>query len=411
GSYIKIGSTTYYYGDPNITWPSNGATGTLNWNLGSLTIDPSTQIELYFKTNVNSCSENNLTVEGYSSWCECEKSNHDTGQVRLPTSYALVTIINSNVYMCGTGNIEISIKNPGSTHIYNVISYTYLPKYLRYKVNSAQYSYNGGTYQSAGNPVINPVSGGDYDGGYELIFNLTNISQFSDLSPNDEVILKFEVEPDTNYSSPSCSFFKGNFKKIKSYAKFAKPCDVNNSEEFSNIYEREFTTFAPDLSISKRVIQINGNNYTYTNNIFPQELGANVTFEIRITNNGNLSTIKTNLIDILQPGGSSHNLNYISGVYQYNSTSGLWINVSWDGTSNGKLIWNNIEGDLGHGIENGKTLYIRITAQIDPTCTGNLSYNYTEVWTGCDDLTDFNESNYLGTPIGSPQNNQTLTST
>ncbi|MGC8943033.1 MAG: hypothetical protein ACP5KX_02855, partial [Caldisericia bacterium] len=369
GSYIKIGSTTYYYGDPNITWPSNGATGTLNWNLGSLTIDPSTQIELYFKTNVNSCSENNLTVEGYSSWCECEESNHDTGQVRLPTSYALVTIINSNVYMCGTGNIEISIKNPGSTHIYNVISYTYLPKYLRYKVNSAQYSYNGGTYQSAGNPVINPVSGGDYDGGYELIFNSTNISQFSDLSPNDEVILKFEVEPDTNYSSPSCSFFKGNFKKIKSYAKFAKPCDVNNSEEFSNIYEREFTTFAPNLSVSKRVVEIDDVLVSPTV-YFPQELGKDILFEIKITNNGDIPTIKTNFADVLK-APLRHRLILEEATYSYDG--GPFYPVPWstftDDSNNTIYVWNNIESTLSHGIEPQKTLTIRIKVKVSPNCT------------------------------------------
>jgi len=37
-------------------------------------------------------------------------------------------------------------------------------------------------------------------------------------------------------------------------------------------------------------------------------------------------------MDILQPGGASHNLNYIAGVYQYNSTSGVWTNVPWDST-------------------------------------------------------------------------------
>lgn len=414
GAYIKIGNTTYNYGDPLITWPLNGSTGTLTWNLGTLTITPSTQIEIYFKTNVNSCNENNLTVETYSNWClslgNCQESNHDTGQVRLPTSYALVTITNANFYMCSGGDVEISIKNPGSTHIYNVISYTYLPKYLKYKNNSAQYSYNNGPYQSAGNPTINPVSGGDYDGGYELIFNSTNIPQLSDLSPGDEIKIKFEIEPDNSQTYPSCNFLKGSFKKIKSFAKFAKPCDSTNPNEFSNIYERDFTTFAPNLYIEKRIIQINEVNYTYTNNTFPTELGANITFEIRIRNDGNTSTIKTNLIEILQPGGSSHPLNYISGVYQYNSTSGSWTNVPWDSASNGILIWNNIEGDLGFGIEPGKILYIRVTAQIDPSCTGNLAYNYAEVWTGCDDLTDFDGTNHLGNPIGSSQNNQTLTS-
>jgi len=185
------------------------------------------------------------------------------------------------------------VKNPGSTHVYNVISHTYLPKYIRYKNNSATYSYNGGADQSAGNPTINQISGGDYDGGYELIFDPDNISQFQDMSPNDEIKLKFEFEPDDTQSLPSCNFFKGTFKKIKSFANFAKPCDVNNSLESSNIFERDFTTYSPNLSISKRVIKVNGNNYTYTNNTFPQELEANITFEIQVTNSGNLSTIKT----------------------------------------------------------------------------------------------------------------------
>jgi len=251
GAYIKIGSTTYNYGDSAITWPSNGSTGTLTWNLGNLTIDPSTKIEVYFKTDVNSCDENNLTVQAYSSWCNCQTSNTDTGRVSLPTSYALVTINSADIYLCGNGTVEVSIKNPGVTHIYNVVSHTYLPKYINYKANSAQYSYNGGTYQVAGNPTETQITSGNYAGGWELVFNSSNIPNFGDLAPGDEIKIKFGVETDTNYQYPSCNFFKGTFKKIKSFANFAKLCDVTNISETSNIYERDFTTFAPNLSITK----------------------------------------------------------------------------------------------------------------------------------------------------------------
>jgi len=101
----------------------------------------------------------------------------------ITISYVLTTVENAELYLCGNGSLLVSVKNPGSTHVYNVISHTYLPKYIRYKNNSATYSYNGGADQSAGNPTINQISGGDYDGGYELIFDPDNISQFQDMSP------------------------------------------------------------------------------------------------------------------------------------------------------------------------------------------------------------------------------------
>jgi len=88
---------------------------------------------------------------------------------------------------------------------------------------------------------------------------------------------------------------KVHLRRFKSFDKFCKAmCMLNNFLESSNIFERDFTTYSPNLSISKRVIKVNGNNYTYTNNTFPQELEANITFEIQVTNSGNLSTIKTN---------------------------------------------------------------------------------------------------------------------
>ena len=411
GAYIKIENTTYNYGDAAITWPSNGSTGILVWHLNDLTIAPSTQVEIYFKTDVNSCDENYLTVEGYSNWCSCQESNHDMGKVLLPSSYTFTTVEDAEVYLCGNGNITVSVKNPGSTHVYGVIAHIYLPKYLKYSVGSSTYSYNGSSYSVAGDPTTNSITSGDYAGGYELIFNSSNISQFSDFSPQDTVELKFNIEQDTSLLYPSCSFFKSSFKKVEAFVNFAKPCDINNASEASNVFEKDFATYSPNLSISKRVIQVNGENYTYVNNTFPQESGANVTFEIAVSNNGNLQTIKTNLIDIFQPDGVSHKLNYVSGVYQYNSTSGSWANIPWDSTLNGKLIWNNIEENLTHGIKPNETLYIRVTAQIDPQCSGNLSYNYAEVWTGCSDITDFTESNYLGTPIGSPVNNGTINAT
>ncbi|MGC8756898.1 MAG: hypothetical protein ACP5QX_00400, partial [Caldisericaceae bacterium] len=416
GSYIKIGITTYSYGDPAITWPSDGDLGAIHWNLNNLTIDPATKIEIYFKTDINNCDENNLTVEGYSNWCTqcvqncigCAESNHDTGHVKLPHSYALTVIQTANIYLCGNGTLTVNVSNPGSTHIYNVIITVDMPKYIKYSTNSSVYSYNGGSSQIAGEPAITPISGGDYDGGYELVWDSSKISQLGELAPNDIINLTFNAEPDTS----SCIFFKSSVQKVRAYANFAKPCNVNISDQTSNIFERNFDKYAPNLSMSKSVIQVDGHNYTGDSHWFPRELGSTIVFEVNITNNGNLATIKTNFADKLTDT-NLHPLDYVSAQYSYDG--GAWTSVPWDSApsvgSSGTLIWNDIETDLVHGIDTGKTLKIQITSTVDSTCTGYESYNYSELWTGCSDLLDMTNSNLISDANQVSSWNGTLTAT
>ena len=402
GCYVDIDGTTYNYGDSSIDWPSNGATGTLVWKLNNLTLAPSQKITIYFKTDVNSCTESNLTSEAYAKWCNCQESNHPTGLVKLPHSYALVTIENATVPLCDDGTVQIKIQDPGSTDDYNVILKVDLPKYLRYKSGSGSYSYNSGASQTLSDPSANSISGGDYDGGWELTWDKTKIAEFGDMKPNDYITLNFNVEPDDNntggqYPYASCKFMKSNFQKIEAFANFAKPCNVNNSDQTSNIYETNFTTQKPDLSMTKKVINIDGTDVSSTN-YFPEELGSQIIFEVDITNNGDLSTVKTDFADELT-GTNQHPLDYGSAQYSYDGGTS-WTTVPWDSApsagSSGTLIWNNIEDDLGHGIESGKTLKIQIKATVDSNCTSYNAYNYSELWTGCSDLGDMTDSNLLG---------------
>ena len=249
-------------------------------------------------------------------------------------------------------------------------------------------------------PSASPINGGDYDGGWELTWDKNSITEFGDMKPDDYITLNFDVEPEDSsnggqYDYASCKFMKSNFKKIKAFANFAKPCGVNNSSESSNIYEREFTTFAPDLSVTKKVVEIDGHTYTGNSHWFPLELGSTVTLQIDVKNNGNLTTVKTNIADILK-GSNQHPLDYVSAQYSYDG--GSWTNVPWDtaDSTNGIYIWNDVESNFLHGIEPGKTLTIQIRATIDSTCDANNGYNYTEVWTGCSDMEDMDESNLKG---------------
>ncbi|BAL80367.1 DUF7619 domain-containing protein [Caldisericum exile] len=388
-AYIKIGNTTYYYGDTNITWPSNGSTGTLTWGLNNLSIDPAQQVEVYFKTDVNTCDITNLKVEAYSNWCTCQESNHDEGQVELPTSYALVIVNSANFTMCSGGSVEVQISNPGITNIYNASLTVLIPKYISYSANSTTYSYNGGPPQSAGDPMISPISGGDYDGGYELVWDKTKISQLQDLAPNDNIVLKFNIAPDNSQQYSSCAFLKSGFKKVKAYANFAKPCDVNNPSLSSNIFEKDFETSAPDLLMTKKVVQIDNHDILQPVEYFPQELGKEIIFEIKITNNGKASTIKTNFADVLK-APNRHPLILQSAEYSYDG--GTYNSIPWsastDDSNNTIYIWNNIEGTLGHGIEPNKTLTIRVKTKISETCTQYVAHEISELWTGCSDLPD-----------------------
>ncbi len=408
GAYIQIGSNTYNYGDAAITWPSDGANGDLEWKLNNLTIAPSQKILLYFKTDVNDCDENNLTVETYARWCVscidentcggCGESNHDNGQVLLPTPYALVTIGSASFSMCSGGSAQITISDPGQTDLYNAAVIVDLPKYIKYESNSAQYTFNNGSAQSAGDPDITSITSGNYSGGYELKWDYNKISELSDLAPGDEIVLTFNILPDDSQTNPSCEFFKNGYQKIKSHLEFAKPCDVDDVNENSVENETNIDLKHANLLVVKKVVSINGSS-SYNSNwhYFPKELGANVTFEVDITNNGDLDTVKTDVADVLK-GANQHPLDYVSAQYSYDG--GSWTSVPWDSadSTNGIFVWNDVEADLGSGIAPGKTLKIQITATVDSTCTDYKAYNYSEVWTGCDALPDIasNGSNLKG---------------
>ncbi|MEF3245299.1 MAG: DUF11 domain-containing protein [Caldisericaceae bacterium] len=407
GAYVKIGNTTYSYGDFSIGWPTDVATGTLTWDFKELSISPSSTVEIYFKTDISSCSESNLTAEVFSSWCSCQESNHDYGQVRIPSSYALTTIESADVYLCGNGSVVIKVSNIGTTHVYNAKITVDIPKYLKYSPNSSKYSYNGGAQQSANDPQITQILGGDYAGGYELVWDVSDIPELSDLSPSDYINLTFNVEPDSP-TYTSCDFFRSSFQKVKAYSNFAKPCNSTDPTEVSNVFETNFTTHKADLAMTKMVVNIDGTDVNPAH-YFPRELNSTITFEVGITNNGDLSTLKTNFADVLT-GTNQHPLDYVSAQYSYDG--GTWTNVPWDSAppvgSSGSLIWNNIESDLGQGIEPGKALKIRITATVDSLCTSNEAYNYSELWTGCSDLTDMNSGNLISSATGVPDWNGAL---
>lgn len=410
GCYINVNGTVYNYGDTAIDWPSNGATGTLTWNLKNIMLGASKKITVFFKTNLNSCDESNLTTEFYGNWCTnctdsctgCAESNHVNGKVKIPHSYALVTIDNATFSLCGEGFVSMKVENQGTTHDYNMELTVDIPKYVKYKSGSGKYTFNNGTEVNLEDPDITSITSGDYAGGYELKWDKNKISEFEDIAPNDVFDIHFELEPDTNEQNPTCEFVKNGYKKIKAYADFAKPCNVNNNTERSAEYEKSFDAKAPDISVTKKTIEVDGNSYTSNSHYFPIELGSTVTFQIDVTNNGNLDTVKTNIADILR-GSSQHPLDYVSAQYSYDG--GSWTDVPWDTAdlTNGIYIWNNVENDLGNGIEPGKTLKIKLKAQVDSGCDGvDTGYNYTEVWTGCSALPDMasDGSNLKGSATG-----------
>ena len=409
GCYLTVNGATYNYGDPAIVWPAHGAGGNITWDLKNLVIPSAGQILIYFKTDVNCCEENNLKSECYSRWCVegqnyCQESNHDIGNVKLPHSYALVTVETAGVKICGTGNAQIKIENPGATHIYNLELHSFLPKYLRYKSGTAMIDGN-----PAADPAAVPVNSGNYNGGWELTWDKNRIPGFADFAPAEKHTLTYEIEPDDvasggRYNYASCSFFKSTFKKTKAYVNYAKPCDIDNPNQKSNEPERNFDIKTPNLAVTKEVFQIDGQDNQSDVHYFPLELGSQIVFRIRVTNNGNLSTVETNIGDILTP---SSQMNYLSAMYSY--AGGAWNPVPWS-VSGDTSYWNNLEAALGHGIEPGKTLEIRLTAQVDNSCQAQGTYNYVEVWTGCADLPAMNGANFTGNPATVTPWNGTLSS-
>ncbi len=337
GSGLTYASSTVPSGvttTPNQDHSGNTING-VSWTLDQL--DPGKRVALVIDANLVSCS--NLTNDVATSWgChgdDCESPVTDDSTVVIPEPNLVATTSTTTpVDMCSEPVGTITLRDAGPTHLYHVVTEEVLPAGLTYEANTARWRKNGGAWSSA-----EPVAP-------NLTWDENAIPALADMAPDDVIEIEFTMVTD-------CTFNGG---ALTNTTRFQDPCGGSHTGSSANFTVNART---PDISVRKtRTSPTPGEAV---------DCGANLTWDITVTNNSNFTVPVVWVEDTLEDG-----LTYVSSSGGNDSYHGYGGNAQL-------VTWEIV--NLGAGASVTLTLSADSAGTGDPNC--NDIDNVVEAYWGC----------------------------
>ncbi|MGQ9700557.1 MAG: CARDB domain-containing protein [Candidatus Bipolaricaulaceae bacterium] len=274
---------------------------------------------------------------------ECVPPISDSSYVLIPsTSIVATAVTRSPMETCSENEARITIRNTGDPAVYRLVVEENLPPGLEYISGSTQWRKSGGTWNPGGDPQIS----GDLLSGYTLTWTEAEIAGLEELRSRNTLEIEFQIRA-------LCPFEGGTFQVNVGYLNVCAEPGAPAVGSFVVLARR------PSISVSKTQITPTG----------PIDCGGTVTWEIRVTNDGDAIADYVWVEDILGDG-----LTYVS-------SEGDGIYAVDDGVNVGSLVTWALED-----LPPGATAILRLTAEDNGSC-GSLD-NLVRVWWGCGDDLD-----------------------
>lgn len=199
-----------------------GATWDITWELGSLAPNQVAEVQVNAELTGQSCDFSNASnviaeygfYDDSAVYTACETETAATVPVfTQPPSLMTLTNASGGVTLCGSGNINLTLKNNGRTHNYNVVVTQNLGTTgLDYVPGSATLSINGGGPVGIANPN---ESGADLtwtsDSGQTYY-----VAALEDMDIGDVYVISFQVSAQEEFNANQL---------ISAAANWEKPCE------------------------------------------------------------------------------------------------------------------------------------------------------------------------------------------
>ncbi|MCX6099928.1 MAG: DUF11 domain-containing protein, partial [Candidatus Bipolaricaulota bacterium] len=293
-------------------------------------VAPGERPVITFTANLVACnSMTNVATVGWGcGGAECQPTRFDSSYVLVaPANVVSTSLAPTPIDACTTQKATITLRSAGIATAYNLSATATLPTGLIY-VGNAEYRVSGGSWLAAGAPSGAP--------GPTLTWTKTQIAALAAVNPSVAIEIRFDAQA-------NCSFGGGTLQARTSYE---SPCGQTS---LSAVGTFAIASRTPSLSLTT----------TQTSPVPGQPIacGGNVTWEIRVTNNGPAAASAVWVEETLGAG-----LAYVS------STGGA------DGGSNSgqTTTWETL--NLGAG----STAVLTITAQA--TSCGALTNSVKAYW-------------------------------
>ena len=190
----------------------------ITWNLGSLLPNEMKTVQIFLNTTGDECDFLNASTttikQGWidinNAYQECETEEKQNGpQFTMPPSNLdLYNILSQNTQLCGTGNIQLRLKNTGMTHNYNMV--------VTQKLQNTGLILIPGSVQIDGQPTSDPlISGTDLTWTYDESQS-HYIPELKDIDMGQIHIISFDVQSGEQFNADHV---------ISSLANWQKPCE------------------------------------------------------------------------------------------------------------------------------------------------------------------------------------------
>ena len=190
----------------------------IRWELDSLIPNEVKSVQIYIKTTGNECDFFNAsTATIQQGWidknseykaCETEVKQNGPKFTMPPSNLDLYNILSQNTKLCGTGTIQLRLKNSGMTHNYNMV--------VTQQLQNTGLTLIPGSVTIDGQPTNDPLISGT-----DLIWTYDEskshyISQLKDIDIGQIHIISFDVRSGEQFNSN---------RVISSLANWQKPCE------------------------------------------------------------------------------------------------------------------------------------------------------------------------------------------
>ena len=257
----------------------------ITWNLGSLLPNAVKTVHIYISTTGNVCDFfNACTTTIQQGWidinstyhsCETEIQENGPKLSMPPSNLDLYNILSQNTQLCGTGNIQLRLKNTGMTHNYNMV--------VTQKLQNTGLSIIPGSVQIDGQPTNDPlISGTDLIWTYDES-QTHYIPELKDIDIGQIHIISFDVQSGEQFNAD---------RMVSSLANWQKPCERGDGPGSGYVAGVSFTVPVdrPIITVEKTGWNISANETEIqASDIVYGGLEDIVIWKIGISNSGNVN--------------------------------------------------------------------------------------------------------------------------